>query len=76
MSKPTTRAEALAIIDQLFPADSPLCSVASTGKKLLEQARTDTAQWRESEPDAVIIRYAELCQREEQYQIDLLRRSR
>lgn len=69
-----TRDEALATIDALFPADSEQASVAHTGRRLLDQARIDVAAWRQSEPDAVLIRYAELCMLEDQYNAQLVHR--
>lgn len=74
MTPPMTRAEALNIIDSLYPADSHHATVAQTGRRLLEQARSDVAAWRDVDPDIVLVRYAELCLLEEQYQAQLVHR--
>jgi len=58
-----TRREAIQIIEGLFPADAPYENTATIGKRLLEQAKN----WRD-EPDAVLFRYAELCESEERRQ--------
>lgn len=61
------RNEAIQIIEGLFPADAGHPDTAEVGQKLLEQAKREACGWR-SEPDAVLIRYAELCQNEERRQ--------
>ena len=60
-----TREEAIRNIEGLFPADSQYPDNAEKGQALLEQAKRETNNWR-NEPDAVLIRYAQLCIAEEQ----------
>lgn len=54
------REDAISIIGGLFPADSEYTDTAEIGRQLLERAKREVAGWR-TEPDAVLIRYAELC---------------
>lgn len=58
-----TREEAIRIIELSFPADSDTVITAVTGQRLLIQARQEALNWR-GQPDAVLVRYAELCREE------------
>jgi len=58
-----TKDQAIAIIERSFPADSRQTFTAITGQRLLIQARTEVLDWRD-QPEAVLVRYAELCQDE------------
>ena len=59
-----TREQAIDIIECLYPVDADFPDTRETGKQLLEQAKLDTEKWRNL-PDAVILRYAYLCQKKE-----------
>ena len=54
-------------IEGLFPADAEYSDTAEIGQRLLEQARREINNWR-NEPEAILFRYLELCQREENRQ--------
>lgn len=62
-----TRDEAISIIEQLYPADSQYQDTSAIGRQLLQRAQDEVAGWRTA-PDAVVIRYAELCEAEENKQ--------
>jgi len=62
------RQEAIEIIEALFPTDSPYSDTNAIGERLLAQARSEIQGWR-SEPDEVLVRYADLCMQEENKQI-------
>ena len=53
--------QAMDIISGLYPPDTEI------GQKLLQQAKNQLETWRYL-PENVLIRYAELCQREENHQ--------
>ena len=53
--------QAIDCISGLYPPDT------ETGAKLLQQAKNEMETWRDL-PENVLIRYAELCQREENHQ--------
>ena len=55
-----TRDEAIRHIKALYPADSEYPETAAMGERFLKQAKAEVAGW-ETECDAVLIRYAELC---------------
>ena len=57
------RKEAINIIEQSYPADSQLITIAITGQRLLTQARHEAMDWRD-QPEPVLQRYAELCREE------------
>lgn len=57
-----TRDEAINHIEHMYPADSIHEDTAEIGRVLLAQAEREMEGWR-SKPDAVLIRYAELCTR-------------
>lgn len=71
----SARIAAIATIDSLFPADSRHSSIAMIGRRLLNQARTDVAAWRDQESDAVLARYAQLCVLEEQHELQIAHRN-
>jgi len=54
-----THAEAIQVIEQLYPADSASTDTAVIGKQLLEAARA--LEWR-NESDAVLFEYSRLCE--------------
>ena len=62
-----TREDAIQTIESLFPADSQYSKTKTIGEQLLKQAKSEIIGWR-TEPEAVLIRYAELCEREETIQ--------
>ncbi len=66
-----TRQEAIAHIENSFPADSPFDQISRIGRQLLEQAQREARDWRKESTD-VLIRYAELCAifEESQSQVD------
>lgn len=70
-----SRTDAIKIIEDLYPADSPLMSTATTGRRLLEQAQREVTDWRQ-EPTAVLMRYAALCCEEDQRQCRAAERNR
>jgi len=55
-----TREEAIRHIEALYPADSDYKDTAEIGRQLLERIKREVNDWR-SEPNAVLVRYAELC---------------
>ncbi len=59
------RKTAIQTIEGLFPTDSPYPDTNQVGELLLTQAKRGT--WR-NEPTDVLLRYAELCQAEENRQ--------
>lgn len=63
-----TRKEAIQTIEDLYPADSDYTETRALGQELLDQAKQDVGIWR-NEPDAVLIRYAQLCLWKEQHPI-------
>ncbi len=68
------RDEAIAIIEGLYPADSDYKATAAIGQGLLARAEREVNGWRDK-PDTVLIRYAELCEQEEDKTTrDLLRK--
>ena len=52
------RAEAIILIESLYPADAPCEDAAAIGKELLARAKTNA--WK-NESDAVLFEYATLC---------------
>lgn len=68
-----TREQAIKHIESLFPPDAPYEGTAQKGQELLEQAKRDVAAWRQ-ESDEVLIRFAQLCIREDQRPIRKLLR--
>lgn len=55
-----------------YPADSQHINTAKIGQRLLEQARAETVNsWRD-ESRATVIKYAELCRKEETKMLMLL----
>lgn len=66
MEQPTEkqRARAISIIEGLFPTDSEYVGTNSIGKRLLQQAKDELNNWR-NEPTNILIRYAQLCEQEE-----------
>ncbi|MDD5061763.1 MAG: hypothetical protein PHN44_05730 [Candidatus Marinimicrobia bacterium] len=60
--------KAIEIIEQLFPADSQYEDTAAIGKRLLDQAKEEIDGWRNL-PEPVLVRYAELCEAEENKQV-------
>ena len=61
-----SRAAAIDLIENTFPADAPSVLTAQTGQSLLERARRECSDWR-LEPDDVLLRYARLCQKEVEF---------
>ncbi len=59
--------QAIADISALFPTDSQYEETNKIGERLLAQAKREVEGWR-SESRAVLLRYAELCRREESCQ--------
>ena len=53
--------QAIDIIEGLYPPDT------ETGEKLLQKAKNDCNSWRDL-PENILIRYADLCQQEENHQ--------
>ena len=64
------REQAIQIIEGLFPADSPYNP--EFGQKLLDQAKREIYGWR-TESTEVLVRYAQLCEAEENQQVRGLR---
>lgn len=62
------RQEAIQHIEALYPADSGYEDTAEIGQRLLRQAKRESNIGWQDEPDAVLIRYAELCIEEENRQ--------
>lgn len=60
-----TREQAIARIAATFPADGAALATRLRGERLLQQARNEAHTWR-NESDAVLFRYAELCEAEQQ----------
>lgn len=58
------RKEAIKTIECLYPADAPFENTRKVGQRLLDQAKRETEDWRNL-PDATLIRYAQLCEKEE-----------
>ena len=56
------REKAIAIIEQLYPADAPYTEVAAVGRQLLSEAKA--TKWR-YESYGVIVEYARLCEEKE-----------
>jgi hypothetical protein len=54
------REEAIRHIENFYPADSQYENTARVGRELLEQAKRETASWK-NESTEVLIRYAQLC---------------
>ena len=67
------RQEAIETIDALFPVDAPYEDTAAKGRELLEQAKVNTASWR-NEPDNILFEYARLCEAEESQQARIFSR--
>ncbi len=67
------RAEAIRIIDDLYPVDAPWENTAAIGKRLLEQAKANIAAWK-TESDVVLFEYARLCIAEESQQARIFSR--
>ena len=55
-----TRDEAIQIIERTYPCDSDSLTTGIIGRRLLMQAKDDVEDWR-NQPDAVLVRYAQLC---------------
>lgn len=69
------RQEAIDLIAALYPVDSQYAATNAVGERLLAQAKRETENWRNL-PDAILFRYAELCQQEEERTTrDLLKRT-
>ena len=62
-----TREKAIQIIDSLFPADADYDKTREIGERLLAQAKMEVEGWK-NEPTPVLLRYAELCEAEENRQ--------
>jgi len=60
------RQQAISTIEALYPIDSEYEDTNVIGERLLAQAKREYDNWRNL-PDAVLFRYAELCQREEEH---------
>lgn len=58
------REQAIQTIEGLFPTDSEYETTNEIGKRLLQQAKDELNNWR-NEPTNILLRYAELCIREE-----------
>ena len=58
------RQQAISIIDALYPIDSQYAKTNAVGERLLAQAKREQDDWRNL-PDAILFRYADLCQQEE-----------
>lgn len=58
------REEAISIIGGLYPIDSQYQETSAIGRRLLQQAKEEVDNWR-NEPTEVLLRYAELCQEQE-----------
>lgn len=70
------RKEAIEIIEGLYPVDSQFLKTNFVGERLLAQAKRECEDWRNL-PDAILFRYADLCQQEEQRSTrQLLKRER
>jgi capsule polysaccharide export protein KpsE/RkpR len=65
--KSMDKSEAISIIENTFPIDSQYPESREIGKRLLEQAETEVNNWR-NKPLEVLVRYAELCQQEDDRQ--------
>ncbi len=59
------RQKLITTIEQLYPADTPYLDTRAVGRRLLQQAREEN--WRD-EPDAVLTRYADLCEQYERHE--------
>ena len=64
-----TREDAIRSIEGLFPPDAPYPDTATIGQRLLDQAKREAQGWRDL-PDAVLFRFADLCQEEELRQVN------
>ena len=58
------RQQAINIIEGLYPVDSQYSETNTIGERLLSQAKRECENWR-TLPDAILFRYADLCQQEE-----------
>jgi len=72
-----SRAQAIACIEDTYPADSNEPATRQTGRDLLARAIEEQhcAQWRH-EGDGVLFRYAELCRNEQRRRAANARRLR
>ena len=59
------REQAISTIEALYPIDSQYADTNEIGERLLAQAKREVEDWRTTLSDAVLIRYADLCQQEE-----------
>ena len=59
------RQKAIDTIEALYPIDSQYEGTNATGERLLAQAKRECDDWRNL-PDAILFRYADLCQQEEE----------
>ena len=67
------RAEAIRIIDDLYPVDAPWEDTAAIGKRLFDQAKANVTSWK-NESDEVLFEYARLCIAEESQQARIFSR--
>ena len=68
-----TREQAIEKIRTTFPADSLQPATRDRGRFLLQRAREDCARWQD-ESDAVLFRYAELCEQEQRARLSAAER--
>ena len=61
------RKQAISTIEALFPVDSQYEETNAIGERLLNQAKRECENWRNL-PDAILFRYADLCEQEERRQ--------
>ncbi len=59
------RQKAIDTIEALYPIDSQYEETNKVGERLLAQAKRECEDWRNL-PDAILFRYADLCQQEEE----------
>lgn len=59
------RQQAISTIEALYPIDSQYEETNAIGERLLAQAKREREDWRNL-PDAILFRYADLCQQEEE----------
>jgi hypothetical protein len=59
------RQTAIDTIGGLYPIDSQFEDTIAIGERLLARAKRECDDWRNL-PDAILFRYAELCQQEEE----------
>ncbi len=59
------RQQAISTIEALYPIDSQYKETTAIGERLLAQAKRECEDWRNL-PDAILLRYANLCEQEEE----------